>query len=158
MTPLHPSQLFVLRIRAAIFAALFVLAAALFVDLPLASEGILPPGTATAPALLVAAALVLWLPRRRYRSWSYAMRPDELHIRSGLWTRSYTVVPFGRVQHLDVNSGPIERRYGLGTLILHTAGTRGSAVSLPGLLRQDAEAMRDEIREKIREDLRREPA
>jgi hypothetical protein len=64
-----------------------------------------------------------------------------------------TVVPFGRVQHIDTTQGPIERRLGLATLILHTAGTRSAAVSLPGLREADAEQMRDRIRAKIRQDL-----
>ena len=68
-------------------------------------------------------------------------------------TRIRTVVPFGRVQHIDVAQGPIERSFGLATLILHTAGTRGASVPLPGLLFDEAERMRDRIRVKIRQDL-----
>ena len=59
--------------------------------------------------------------------------------------RTRTVVPFGRVQHIDVSEGPVERRFRLATLILHTAGTRSAAVSLPGLTREEAESMRDRI-------------
>ena len=62
-------------------------------------------------------------------------------------------MPFARVQHIDLAQGPIERRYGLARLILHTAGTRGASIPLPGLAREEAEAMRDRIRAKIREDL-----
>ena len=81
------------------------------------------------------------------------MSEDELHVQRGLWTRERTVVPFGRVQHIDVTQGPLERRFGIGTLILHTAGTRGSAVQLPGLAFEQAGQMRDVIREQIRQDL-----
>ena len=76
-------------------------------------------------------------PPRRYRAWGYDEGEDELAIRRGLLVRVRTIVPFGRVQHIDVAQGPIERRFGLATLILHTAGTRGAAVPLPGLLRHD---------------------
>jgi membrane protein YdbS with pleckstrin-like domain len=62
-------------------------------------------------------------------------------------------VPFGRVQHIDVTQGPLERRFGLGTLVLHTAGTRSGAVGLPGLLFEEAGQIRDHIRLKIREDI-----
>jgi membrane protein YdbS with pleckstrin-like domain len=80
------------------------------------------------------------------------MTEDELHIQHGLWTRTRTVVPFGRVQHIDVAQGPIERAFGVGSLILHTAGTRSSAVDLPGLEFGEAGQMRDVIRSKIRQD------
>ena len=106
----------------------------------------------------VAAGSLLWrssrcLPRRRYRAWGYREGEDELHVRRGLLVRVRTIVPFGRVQHIDVAQGPIERRFGLATLILHTAGTRGASVPLPGLPHGEAERMRDRIRAKIRQDL-----
>jgi hypothetical protein len=63
------------------------------------------------------------------------------------------VVPFGRVQHIDVVQGPLQRRFGVGSLVLHTAGTRSAAVLLPGLAAAEAERMRDHIRGKIREDM-----
>ena len=61
--------------------------------------------------------------------------------RGGLW-RSETLVPVSRVQHLDLERGPIERRLGLVTLVVHTAGTRMAAVRLPLLALDDAEALR----------------
>ena len=112
-----------------------------------------PMGTASVPAALLLALAVLVLPKRRYASWAYGMNEDELHIRHGLWTRVSTTVPFGRVQHIDLAQGPIERQFGVATLILHTAGTRNSAVALPGLETSEAGRMRDVIRSKIRQDL-----
>ena len=152
MTPLHPNQLWVFRIRGAI-AAVVVVAGAMTLDFSLLRETALRPGLVPAAVGLLALAAILLLPRRRYCAWGYCEEEDELHVRSGLFTRVRTLVPFGRVQHIDVAHGPIERRFGLATLILHTAGTRGAAVPLPGLLHGDAEAMRDRIRAKIRQDL-----
>jgi membrane protein YdbS with pleckstrin-like domain len=60
------------------------------------------------------------------------------------------VVPFGLVQHIDVHQGPLERVYGLATLVLHTAGTHNASVSLPGLGHGDAMAMREEIRAHVK--------
>ena len=151
-TPLDRGQLSVLRVRAAI-TAIVLLAPVVVLDLiPLRDTG-LPFGLAIGAAAVVFGISALLLPLRRYRSWSYRFDEDELHIRSGLWTRVHTIVPFGRVQHIDVAQGPIERRFGVGTLILHTAGTRSSAVALPGLVFEEAGRMRDEIRAKIRQDL-----
>ena len=151
MKPLSPLHENVLRIHGA-FAALLILVAAGVADVVMLDRG-LPAGFIVAAALLVALFLVFVSPGRRYRSWGYEVTNDELHIQSGIWVRRRTVVPFGRVQHIDVGQGPVERRYDLGTLTLHTAGTRSAAVALPGLQMPDAERMRDEIREQIRQDL-----
>ena len=152
MAPLHPNQLWVLRIRTAVAAVAFV-AAAWGADAgPLRELG-LRPGLAPGVAAVLALLALVVLPGRRYRAWGYCEGEDELHVRHGLFVRMRTVVPFGRVQHIDVAHGPVERRFGLATLILHTAGTRGAAVPLPGLPNAEAEAMRDRIRAKIRQDL-----
>lgn len=152
LSPLHPAFLHVLRIRGLI-VAVPLLVMVLMLDLgPLRGTPV-PPGLAPALALAVAAILVILLPRRRYRGYGFREEKDELHVGAGLLFRARTVVPFGRVQHIDIAHGPIERHFGLATLILHTAGTRGSAVPLPGLTQEQAEAMRDRIRAEIRQDL-----
>lgn len=98
-------------------------------------------------------AQLLILPIRKYRSWSYQTDPDELHIHSGVLMRHETVIPLGRVQHIDVAQGPIERICKVCRLVLHTAGTHNNIVKLPGLSRETAEALRDSIRIHIRNDL-----
>jgi membrane protein YdbS with pleckstrin-like domain len=152
MMPLHPSQKHVLRIRALMVGAV-LLAAALLADLGPLRDTPVPAWLVPGIALLLAAWGVLVLPARRYRAWGFAEGADELAVRNGLWTKRRTIVPFGRVQHIDIAQGPLQRRFRLGTLVLHTAGTHGAAVALPGILHADAEAMRDRIRAKIRQDL-----
>lgn len=150
MTPLHPGQLWVLRIRALIGACILLFA------ITVADLGWLqaaPDGLASGVAAVLLFAWAMLVPRRRYRSWGYKLDEDELHIQQGIWTRIRTIVPFGRVQHIDVVQGPLERNFGVGTLILHTAGTRNSAVALPGLEFGEAGRIRDLIRSKIRQDL-----
>jgi membrane protein YdbS with pleckstrin-like domain len=162
MKPLSPSQKKVLRARGLILAAVVIgaalaaealLAVAKPVPMGIVAAAALPMGIVAAAALLLGALLAFVLPERRYRAWGYDVTEDELYVQTGIWLRTLTVVPFGRVQHIDVSQGPIERRYGVGVLTLHTAGTRASAVVLPGLEMADAERMRDEIRGKIRQDL-----
>jgi len=63
-----------------------------------------------------------------------------------------TVVPLVRVQHLDVVRGPLDKMFGTATLVLHTAGTHNSTVTVPGLAPERAEAMRDIIRDHVRTD------
>lgn len=152
LTPLHVDQIKVLRVRFGI-AALVPLIAAIPLDIgPLQELGVpqsLVPGIVALLGLIAVAVL----PRRRWRAWGWREEEDELFVRHGLFKRVITVVPFGRVQHIDIAQGPVERRYGLATLILHTAGTRTAEVSLPGLTQADAEGLRERIRAKIRQDL-----
>ena len=152
MTPLNPSQIKVLRIRIALPAMVATLAAFLL-DLGPLRETILPQLAVPGAVLLLGLLAALAYPPRRYRSWGYKESEEEIEIRRGRWFRTRTIVPFGRVQHIDVAQGPIQRPFGLATLILHTAGTHGASVPLPGLLHGEAEAMRDRIRAKIRQDL-----
>src|SRR3546814_11642477 len=70
------------------------------------------------------------------------MGDDRLRVVRGILFRADSVVPFGRVQHIDVNQGPLERFYGLATLTVHTAGTHNASVHLPGLEEALARAMR----------------
>lgn len=108
------------------------------------------------PALLVAGAIALWnaviAPRRRWAAWGWALADDELHVARGIWTRMHTIVPLTRVQHIDVSQGPLERACGVARLIVHTAGTAHATVTLPGITRERAEALRDVIRSHVRDD------
>jgi hypothetical protein len=63
-----------------------------------------------------------------------------------------TVVPLVRVQHLDVVRGPLDKLFGTASLVLHTAGTHNSIVTVPGLAPERATAVRDIIREQVRTD------
>ncbi len=147
MRPLDPRQIWVLRIRVAIFAAALV---AVSTAIEAAADAWPMRGLMPGLAVLIGLVLLLWLPQRRYRAWSFREDEDELHVRHGLLVRMRTIVPFVRVQHIDLAQGPVERSLGLATLILHTAGTRGSSVRLPGLAQAEAEAMRDRVRARIR--------
>ncbi|WP_028916544.1 PH domain-containing protein [Pseudoxanthomonas sp. J35] len=71
--------------------------------------------------------------------------------RGGIW-RTETLVPVSRVQHLDVERGPLERQLGLATLVVHTAGTRMAAVKLPLLALEDAEALRARLARQVETD------
>lgn len=104
-------------------------------------------GVAAIGALL--APLLVWFatawPAIAYRYWSYRLDEQGIEIRSGVVFRRVTAVPRSRVQHTDVSQGPIERRYGLGTLVIYTAGTEHARVDLPGLAHATATAVRDAL-------------
>lgn len=152
MTPLHPRQVAVLRIRFAIGGAVLALLL-LVAELATVQINPLPFGAGLAIGVVLILIGIWRMPARRYAAWGYRVEEDELAVRHGLMFRALTLVPFGRVQHIDLAQGPIERAFGLATLVLNTAGTRGAAIRLPGLAQADAEEMRDHIRGKIRQDL-----
>jgi membrane protein YdbS with pleckstrin-like domain len=91
-------------------------------------------------ALVAAAMTIAW---RRWKSTSWKLDATGLHVRRGRLWRKEILIPRSRVQHLDIERGPIERHFGLATLIVHTAGTRQHALRQPGLADADAVALRD---------------
>ena len=145
LTPLHPNYVKVVRLATLVATLPFVVIA-----LILEFAGELPHGAGIVPVLLVAVWLIVRVPLRRYQARGYQLGADRLRVVRGLLFRKDTVVPFGRVQHIDVQQGPLERGYGLATLVLHTAGTHNASVSLPGLAHADAMAMREQIRAHVK--------
>jgi membrane protein YdbS with pleckstrin-like domain len=89
------------------------------------------------PLWIVAMAALAWhlqrWPSIAYRFTSYTVDDAGLEIARGVYWRTVTNVPRSRIQHTDVSQGPFERRHGLGTLVVYTAGTQHSEVRLPGL-------------------------
>ncbi len=145
LTQLHPNYKKVVRISTALFCVPF-LVAALIVE----ATGALPAALVITPVTVLALVLIFCLPTRRYQARGYDMSTDRLRVVRGILFRSDTVVPFGRVQHIDVNQGPLERFYDIATLTLHTAGMHGAKVELPGLQHSLAMEMREEIRSHIK--------
>ena len=97
------------------------------------------------PIVVAALAVVAWsVERGRYRSWGYAEREDDLIVRRGLLFRRTSVVPYGRMQFIDVTAGPVDRIFGMATVQLHTAAAATDA-RIPGLLRADADLLRDRL-------------
>ena len=94
---------------------------------------------------LAIGALGAWIAYRRWKSSAWKLDGTGLHFRRGRAWRKEVLVPRSRVQHLDIERGPIERRFGLATLIVHTAGTRQHALRVPGLEDGDAVALRDAL-------------
>ncbi|MEY2247306.1 PH domain-containing protein [Streptomyces sp. BF23-18] len=83
---------------------------------------------------------------RNWRSWRYAERADDLLISRGVLWREETVVPYGRMQLVEVTSGPLERHFGLASVQLHTAAAATDAC-IPGLDPAEAERLRDRLTE-----------
>ena len=98
--------------------------------------------------LLLASFLLLayrW-PAARHRNLRYLVEEDGLRIRHGVYWRKVIWIPITRVQHTDVSQGPVQRKFGLGTLTVHTAGTAGASISLAGLEHGIASRLSDHLR------------
>lgn len=141
----HPNHTKAMRVSALMFA-IPLLIGALVAEYATPFPNFIIAG----PVALILLVLVVFLPHRRYAARGHAMSDDRLRVVKGIMFHSDTIVPFGRVQHIDVGRGPIERYYGLATLQLYTAGSHGDVVSLPGLAHEDALAMRETIRAHIK--------
>jgi membrane protein YdbS with pleckstrin-like domain len=86
-----------------------------------------------------------WWPPRAYQHTFYRVDDQGIEIRKGVYWRLVINVPRSRVQHIDVSQGPIERRYGLGTLVVYTAGTDHAKVDLDGLAHERALLIREHL-------------
>jgi len=99
---------------------------------------------AGAVAVLVAGLVLDVLLQRRVGAWGYLEREDDLLVRRGLMVRRLSVVPYGRMQFVDVTAGPVERSFGLATVRLHTAAAASDA-RIPGLEAAEAARLRDQL-------------
>lgn len=97
-----------------------------------------------AAAVCAAVIIRLALLPRSLRSWGYAERADDLLVRHGLLYRRLSIVPYGRMQFIDVTAGPVERALGLATVQLHTAAAATDA-KIPGLPPDEAARLRDRL-------------
>jgi uncharacterized protein len=74
----------------------------------------------------------------------YAEREDDLLVRRGVMVRNLVVVPYGRMQYVDVQAGPLDRAFGIAQVQLHTASS-GTDASIPGLPPSEAARLRDRL-------------
>lgn len=140
LSHVDPAIIVVWRWHAAI-ATLFVTAGAAAFSLPV-------PGLWPGVPLLVGigGVLLIWCwPPLSYRHLRFGVDDTGIAIESGVIWRSRIALPRVRIQHTDVSQGPLERRHGIGTLKLYTAGSRHTKIELPGLNHDDAIALRDAL-------------
>jgi membrane protein YdbS with pleckstrin-like domain len=148
LQPVEPAYRNALRARAiAFWIPLFLVA--LVVDQSVLASG---PFAGLLPVLAGALGLssIMVAPDRIYRRLGYAIDHRLLRTVRGWLFHTDTVVPFVRVQHIDVTRGPFDKMFGTATLVVHTAGTHNSIVTLPGLSPERAAEIREAIRSEIR--------
>lgn len=94
---------------------------------------------------VLALALAIRYANAAHARFAYALLDDGLWLQSGVFWRKAVFVPRERVQHTEVNHGPLDRKMGLAKLLLHTAGLRLQHLTIPGLTDADANALRDNL-------------
>lgn len=150
LLPVEPGYKNVLRFRLGVFWLVVWVAGTVLDQVALsetAGHGFLTFGL---PALALLA--IIGAPRRIYARLRYQLNDCLLQVVRGWLFHVDTVVPLVRVQHIDVTRGPLEKMFGVATLVVHTAGTHNSIVTLPGLSPDRAGEIRDRIREHVRTD------
>ncbi len=103
-------------------------------------------------SLVLLPAYGAWLALKQHRYTQWLLDGDGFGLRRGRFWHRETRVPTTRVQHVDLKRGPLERRFGLSTLVIHTAGTRHSAVTVEGLDAGVAEALRDHLARQVEDE------
>jgi uncharacterized protein len=140
----QPVSIALARVRRLLLLAVAVVLAVAAVVLVLLLS--LPAWTWVVAVLVVAALAVWgwWVLGRNARSWGYAEREEDLYIRHGVMFRKLVVVPYGRMQYVDVQSGPLERAFSIAAVHLHTASP-GTSARIPGLPAAEAARLRDRL-------------
>lgn len=139
-----PKLIILVRLRSGL-SALAILAI-LAVPLLLAANGAWRAVPVWLP-FLTGLVFVLWrmlLIPRQVRAIGFAERAEDLLIRRGIFFRRLLVVPYGRMQYVDVTAGPVERWLGLATVKLHTAAP-GTHALIPGLAAHEAARLREQL-------------
>ena len=134
------------RVRHAITTAVLIgIATVAVVSVGLGTEKWFWPVVGWQALLILRLVLLFWYPPRAYRAWGYRIDGKVLETRRGIWFRLHQLLPLPRLQHVDLHSGPIERSFGLASLLLHTAGTQHASIVIPGLDAREAVRLRDEL-------------
>jgi membrane protein YdbS with pleckstrin-like domain len=118
-----------------------VLLVGLGVGWSLAPYWLWPAGMAVVVAYAIWRSIVTF---RAVRAWGYAERDQDLLVKHGLLIRRLSIVPYARMQFVDVTAGPLERAFGLATVQLHTAAAASDA-KVPGLPPEEAARLRDRL-------------
>jgi membrane protein YdbS with pleckstrin-like domain len=134
-------RLRVLRRYEVLGTAVVALVLAIGITLALGAPAI---AAAAGVCLIVAGSLADFVAGRRVRAWGYAERAEDLLVRRGVMFQRMSVIPYGRMQYVEVTAGPFERAFGLATVQMHTAAAASDA-RIPGLRAMEAARLRDQL-------------
>ncbi|MDO7906769.1 PH domain-containing protein [Paenibacillus sp. JX-17] len=143
--PAHPETVRTARISALLFTVPGGLAAAVWIAAAYLREWPVWPAWIGAAAAVILAVWYAGLsPSLVYSRYAYRLSDEEMEIRAGLIWRKETLIPMTRVQHVELESGPLLRRYGLAEVKVVTAATTHT---IRGLKQMEAEQVKRQIGE-----------
>lgn len=96
-------------------------------------------------ALAIVTPSLIWAfvgPAIRYRQWRYEIRDEEVDLQHGVLVKTRQLVPMSRIQHVDTRRGPLQRRFGLASVVFFTAA---GSMEIPALAHEDAQDVRNRI-------------
>lgn len=148
LTPIEPSYLDVLRWEWRILCAILAIVVAILLYFVKSLQQLPAAGLLIGGWLLVATAWY-WLQEKSFTTKAYAIRERDVIYRSGWIIQRTHTCPFNRIQHSTVTIGPLEKRYGLASLVLYTAGSSEADLRIRGLREADAWNLKEWITKKI---------
>jgi membrane protein YdbS with pleckstrin-like domain len=151
LQPIEHNYWKVLQLRWLITAAVMIIGGSLAIYFIKGLQKPLIIGLAAGGWLLITILSYLFM-RLSFKRTAYAMREKDVLYRTGWIIRRMQVCPFNRIQHCSVHAGPLERRYGLASISLFTAGSDGSDIKIAGLTDAMAASIREFIMQKVRND------
>lgn len=151
LQPIEPDYRKVLQLRWLITAGVLLVALVLGFFFIKKLQTPLIIGLASAGWLLLTVINYVFM-LQSFKRTAYAMRERDVVYRTGWIVRHLQVCPFNRIQHCSVHAGPLERKYGLASISLFTAGSEGSDIKIPGLTEARAASIREFIMQKAGND------
>ena len=144
-SPLDRRVLQIWRIRGLVVAAAVLLASAVIAGAVVAAGVAVPAVLAVAVVVCaVAATLAIAWPKLSYDRWRYTVGAHTLELEHGVLYRTHSSVPWLRIQNVDVEQGPLERRLGIVSLVIRTASSSTDG-TIPGIAEREAEELRQLI-------------
>lgn len=150
MLAVEPAYKNVIRVRLLVVWVPLAIAAVVLDQILLSDTAFFGLPSTLVPLLAISSITIA--PQRIYRHLGYRLTDRLMQVVRGWVFHTDTIVPFVRVQHIDVTRGPVDKLFGTSTLVVHTAGTHNSIVTVPGLAPDTAADIRDVIREHVRTD------
>lgn len=96
--------------------------------------------------------IIIWMGFNAWKNKGYALRQHDILYKTGIFFKSTLIVAFNRVQHAEIQQGPVDRWFGLSSITLYTAGGSASDLTIPGLSPEDAAAIKNHIMKKMSSD------
>jgi len=146
LQPLNRDYLNVVYIGNAVFAIILCIGTLIFLWVKEESQPLILP---IVGATIIVIVLLFWLSNISFRKKGYALREKDILFQKGILSRTTTVIPFSRIQHVALHEGFFSRMYQLSELQIYTAGGSSSDLHIPGLPKEQAEQMKTFLLQKI---------